>query len=405
MKFPIYLDHHATTPVDPRVLEVMLPYFSDEFGNAASRSHALGWHAASVVDGARAVMAKALGAQGPKEIVWTSGATESNNLALKGTAQALKDKGRHLVTTTIEHKSVLDTMKRLMTEGYDVTFVEVGPDGRVAPEAIAAALRLDTILCSVMLANNEIGTIEPIAEIGRITHERGVLFHVDASQGFLRTPLDVTRDHVDLCSVTAHKIYGPKGIAALYVRSTQPRVRLTAQMDGGGHERAMRSGTLNVPGIVGFAKAVELLLADGDIENSRIAALRDRLEARLLAELKHVTVNGSRSHRLPGNLNMSFHYVEGESLMLGVKELAVSSGSACTSASLEPSYVLAALGVKPEIAHCSIRFGLGRATTEEEVEFAATRVVAEVKRLRELSPLYEMVESGIDLSTIQWGHP
>jgi len=402
MKLPIYLDHHATTPLDPRVLEAMLPYFTEQFGNAASRSHALGWNADSAVEAARARMAEALGARGPKEIVWTSGATESNNLALKGAAQYLRERGRHLVTTRIEHKSVLDTMKRLTTEGFDVTYVEVGADGRVEPTAIAAAIRPDTILCSVMLANNEVGTIQPIGEIGRITRERGVLFHVDACQGFLRTPLDVVRDNVDLCSITAHKIYGPKGVGALYVRSAQPRVRLVGQMDGGGHERGMRSGTLNVPGIVGFAAAAELLQRDGAVENTRIAALRDRLEARFTSELEHVRVNGSRVHRLPGNLNISFLYVEGESLMLAAKELALSSGSACTSASLEPSYVLAALGVDPGAAHSSIRFGLGRATSVEEIEFAATRVIAEVRRLRELSPLYEMVQAGVDLSQIQW---
>jgi cysteine desulfurase len=402
MKLPIYLDHHATTPVDPRVLEAMLPYFTEQFGNAASRSHGFGWTAESAVEASRQRLAEALGARGAKDIVWTSGATESNNLALKGAAEYLRERGRHLITTRIEHKSVLDTMKRLTTEGFEVTYVEVGADGRVDPATIAAAIRPDTILCSVMLANNEVGTIQPIAEVGRITHERNVWFHVDACQGFLRTPLDVVRDHVDLCSVTAHKLYGPKGVGALYVRSANPRVRLVAQMDGGGHERGMRSGTLNVPGIVGFARAVELMMHEGAEENARIASLRDRLESRLLAELDYVSVNGSREHRLPGNLNVSFHYVEGESLMLAVKELAVSSGSACTSASLEPSYVLAALGIDAAAAHCSIRFGLGRATTAEEVDFAASRVIAEVRRLRELSPLYEMVQSGIDLSQIQW---
>jgi cysteine desulfurase len=402
---PIYLDHHATTPLDPRVLEAMLPYFAEQYGNAASRSHAFGWTAESAVEAARSRLAEALGARSSKEIVWTSGATESNNLALKGVAAYLRDRGRHLVTTRIEHKSVLDTMKRLTTEGFEVTAVEVGPDGRVDPAAIAAALRPDTILCSVMLANNEVGTLQPIAEIGRITHERGVLLHVDACQGFLRTPLHVVADNVDLCSVTAHKIYGPKGVGALYVRSAQPRVRLVGQMDGGGHERGMRSGTLNVPGIVGFAAAVEVMQAAGEAENARIAALRDRLEARFLAELEHVHVNGSRQHRLPGNLNISFLYVEGESLMLAVKELAVSSGSACTSASLEPSYVLAALGIDAGAAHSSIRFGLGRATTAEQIDFAAARVIAEVRRLRELSPLYEMVQNGVDLSQINWSVP
>jgi cysteine desulfurase len=297
-------------------------------------------------------------------------------------------------------------MKRLNQEGFDVSFVDVAPDGRVSPAAIEAAIRPDTLLISVMLANNEVGTIQPIAEIGRIAKAHNVLFHVDASQGFLRCDFDVERDKVDLCSITAHKIYGPKGVGALYVRASRPRVRLVAEMDGGGHERGMRSGTLNVPGIVGFAKAVELLIAEGSVENARIARLRDRLEARFLRELSHVQINGSRSHRLPGNLNISFKYVEGESLMLGIKEIAVSSGSACTSASLEPSYVLAALGVDAGTAHSSIRFGLGRSTTEEEIDYVATRVIAEVKRLRELSPLYEMVQAGIDLNQINWseGH-
>ena len=405
MQLPIYLDHHATTPVDPRVLDAMLPYFTEQYGNAASRSHAMGWSAESAVEAARVQLAEALGARGPKEVVWTSGATESNNLAIKGAAAYLSGRGRHLITTRIEHKSVLDTMKRLATEGFEVTYVEVGRDGRVEPAAIAAAIRPDTILCSVMLANNEVGTIQPIREIGAITHERGVLLHVDACQGFLRTPLQVVSDHVDLCSVTAHKIYGPKGVGALYVRSARPRVRLVPLIDGGGHERGMRSGTLNVPGLVGFARAVELMVTDGASENARIAGLRDRLEARLLTELDHVSVNGSRVARLPGNLNISFHYVEGESLMLAVKELALSSGSACTSASLEPSYVLAALGIDAAAAHTSIRFGLGRATTEEEIDYAATRVIAEVRRLRDLSPLYEMVQNGIDLSQINWSQP
>jgi cysteine desulfurase len=403
---PIYLDHHATTPVDPRVVEAMLPYFTKAFGNAASRSHSFGWEANEAVEVSRTTLAQALGARASKEIIFTSGATESNNLAIKGAVKYLRGEGRHLITTRIEHKCVLDTMKRLNQEGFDVSFVDVAPDGRVSPAAIEAAIRPDTLLISVMLANNEVGTIQPIAEIGRIAKAHNVLFHVDASQGFLRCDFDVERDKVDLCSITAHKIYGPKGVGALYVRASRPRVRLVAEMDGGGHERGMRSGTLNVPGIVGFAKAVELLIAEGSVENARIARLRDRLEARFLRELSHVQINGSRSHRLPGNLNISFKYVEGESLMLGIKEIAVSSGSACTSASLEPSYVLAALGVDAGTAHSSIRFGLGRSTTEEEIDYVATRVIAEVKRLRELSPLYEMVQAGIDLNQINWseGH-
>jgi cysteine desulfurase len=402
VQLPIYLDHHATTPVDPRVLEAMLPYFSNQFGNAASRSHRFGWEANEAVEGARALLARAIGAKASKEIIFTSGATESNNLALKGAAQYVRERGRHLITTSIEHKSVLDTMKRLGQEGHDVTLVDVSAEGRVDPRVIEAAIRPDTVLISVMLANNEVGTIEPVREIGAIAKARGILFHVDACQGFLRCDFDVERDGVDLCSFTAHKLYGPKGVGALYVRAARPRIRLVAEMDGGGHERGMRSGTLNVPGIVGFAKAVEILLAEGPEENARIAALRDRLESRFLSELDHVTVNGCREHRLPGNLNISFNYVEGESLMLAVKEIAVSSGSACTSASLEPSYVLSAMGVDAGTAHSSIRFGLGRSTTPEEIDYVATRVIAEVKRLRELSPLYEMVQNGVDLSQVVW---
>lgn len=402
VSLPIYLDHHATTPVDPRVLDAMLPYFTQQFGNAASRSHAFGWTAGDAVEASRMTLAQALGAKSSKEIVFTSGATESNNLALKGAAEYVKERGRHLITTRIEHKSVLDPMKRLGQEGYEVSIVDVGPDGRVEPRAIEAALRPDTVLVSVMLANNEVGSIQPIAAIGALTKPRGILLHVDACQGFLRTPFDVEKDNVDLCSITAHKLYGPKGVGALYVRAARPRIRLVAEMDGGGHERGMRSGTLNVPGIVGFAKAVELMMQEGPEENARIARLRDALEARFLAELDHLTVNGSREHRLPGNLNVSFNYVEGESLMLAVKEIAVSSGSACTSASLEPSYVLSALGVDAGTAHSSIRFGLGRSTTEAEIDYVAARVIAEVRRLRDLSPLYEMVQNGVDLSQINW---
>jgi cysteine desulfurase len=405
LRLPIYLDHHATTPVDPRVLEAMLPYFTEHFGNAASRSHQFGWDANAAVESARETLAQALGARHSKDVIFTSGATESNNLALKGAAKYLKERGRHLVTTRIEHKSVLDTMKRLNQEGFDVTFLDVDAEGRVLPQAVEAAIRPDTILVSVMLANNEVGTIEPIAEIGAITKARNILFHVDACQGFLRCDFDVEKYNVDLCSVTAHKIYGPKGVGALYVRSARPRVRLAAEMDGGGHERGMRSGTLNVPGIIGFKKAVELAKTEGAVENLRIAMLRDRLETRFLRELDHVHVNGSKTHRLPGNLNISFNYVEGESLMLGVKDVAVSSGSACTSASLEPSYVLSALGVDAGTAHSSIRFGLGRSTTEAEIDYVATRFITEVKRLRELSPLYEMVLSGVDLSQIHWAMP
>ncbi len=395
----IYLDHHATTPVDPRVLEAMLPYFREEFGNAASGSHSYGHRAREAVEAARAKLAEALGATSSREVIFTSGATESNNLALKGAAEARAGEGRHLVTTAIEHKSVLDTLHALERRGFEVTVVGVDAEGRVAPEAIAAALRPDTTVVSVMLANNEVGTVQPIAELSRLVREHGAYFHVDACQGWLRVPFDVSL--VDLCSVTAHKIYGPKGVGALYVRRANPRVRLVAQMDGGGHEEKLRSGTLNVPGIVGFAAAVELMLREGPTENPRIARLRDRLCAGLL-ELPHVTRNGHPSLCLPGNLNLSFHYVEGDGLMLALRELSLSSGSACTSATLEPSYVLRAMGVPEEVAHTSIRFGLGRGTTEEEVDYALGRIESEVARLREMSPLYEMVKAGVDLSKISW---
>jgi cysteine desulfurase len=402
LKFPIYMDNHATTPMDQRVLEAMLPYFTQDFGNAASRTHAYGWHAEAAVEDARETIADYIGAESGKEFVFTSGATESDNLAIKGVAEYYKGKGNHIITTTIEHKAVLDSCKRLEKEGYAVTYVNAGPDGLVNPAEIEKAITDKTILVSVMLANNEVGTIQPIAEIGAITRARGVLLHCDAVQGFGKTPFDVRSMNVDLASLTAHKIYGPKGVGALYVRRSKPRVRLVAQMDGGGHERGNRSGTLNVPGIVGFAKAVQIFKQEGVAEADRIRALRDRLHGKINQELDSVFLNGHPEKRLPGNLNLSFSFVEGEGLMMAIKDVAVSSGSACTSASLEPSYVLRSMGLDEELAHSSIRFGLGRFNTEEEVDYVAELVIAKVKRLRELSPLYEMHQQGIDIKSIQW---
>jgi cysteine desulfurase len=381
----------------------MLPYFSEDFGNAASKSHAFGWRAEEAVEAAREDVAKLIGAS-PKEIVWTSGATESDNLAIKGAAQFYQEKGKHLVTCRTEHKAVLDSMHALERQGFEVTFLEVEKDGRLDPARLRAALRADTILVSVMHANNETGVLHPIEEIGRITREAGVLFHCDAVQSVGKVPFDVDRMNADLVSLSAHKMYGPKGVGALYVRR-RPRVRLVAQMDGGGHERGFRSGTLNVPGIVGFGKAAALALAERDEEAARILALRERLRLGLLAGLDLVTLNGSLEHRVPGNLNVSFAYVEGEALMMAIKDVAVSSGSACTSASLEPSYVLRAMGVSEDLAHSSIRFGLGRFTTEEEIDFVTRLVVEKVKRLRDMSPLYEMVKEGVDLSRIEWANP
>ena len=402
LKFPIYMDNHATTPVDPRVLATMLPYFTETFGNAASRTHAYGWSAEAAVDDARDTIAQLIGAESGKEIVFTSGATESDNLAIKGVAEYYKAKGNHIITTTIEHKAVLDSCKRLEKDGFTITYINVGPDGLVDPKAIEAAITDKTILVSVMLANNEVGTIQPIAEIGKITRARGIIFHTDAVQGLGKTPFDVRAMNVDLASLTAHKIYGPKGVGALYVRRSKPRVRLSAQMDGGGHERGNRSGTLNVPGIVGFAKACKILIEEGVAEANKIRALRDRLHKKITDELDAVVLNGSAEHRLPGNLNISFSFVEGEGLMMAIKDVAVSSGSACTSASLEPSYVLRSMGLEEDMAHSSIRFGLGRFNTEEEVDYVAQLVVAKVKRLRDMSPLYEMHKAGIDLKSIQW---
>jgi cysteine desulfurase len=411
----IYMDNHATTPVDPRVLEAMLPYFAECFGNAASRSHPFGWEAEKAVDAAREEIARLIGAKG-KEIVFTSGATESDNLAIKGVVEFYKDKGNHVVTAPTEHKAVLDTCKALERKGLaTVTYVPVDRYGMVDPEAVRRAITDKTVLVSIMFANNEIGTINPIADIGAVCREKGVLFHTDAVQGVGKLPLDVEAMRIDLLSLTAHKIYGPKGIGALYVRAKGPRVRLTPIIDGGGHERGFRSGTLNVPGIVGFGKACELCRVGMADESQRVLALRERLHEALFSQLDEVYLNGHPVHRLPGNLNVSFAYVEGESLLMGlngsvapiavgktVLPIAVSSGSACTSATLEPSYVLKALGVGDELAHTSIRFGLGRFNTEEEVDTVAERVVHEVRRLRELSPLYEMVKEGIDLKSVAW---
>ncbi len=403
MKIPIYMDYHATTPVDPRVLDAMLPYFREEFGNASSKSHPFGWHAEEAVEQARAEVAALIGAS-PKEIVWTSGATESNNLAIKGVAEFHAGKGKHLVTVATEHKAVLDSMHALERKGWSLTVLPVARDGRLDPAAVKAALRPDTVLVSVMHANNETGVIQPIAEIGAITRAAGVLLHCDAVQSAGKIPFDVEAAQVDLASLSAHKMYGPKGVGALYVRR-KPRVRLTAQMDGGGHERGFRSGTLNVPGIVGFGKACALAAAEREAEAARVLALRERLRAGLSAGLDLLTLNGSLEHRLPGNLNVSFAYVEGEAMMMAIKDVAVSSGSACTSASLEPSYVLRAMGVGDDLAHSSIRFGLGRFTTEEEVDYVIRLVIQKVKKLRDMSPLYEMARDGVDLSKVEWVNP
>ncbi|MGH9510009.1 MAG: IscS subfamily cysteine desulfurase [Terriglobales bacterium] len=407
VKLPIYMDNHATTPMDPRVLEAMLPYFCEKFGNAASRNHPFGWAAEEAVEEARERIAKLIGATA-KEIIFTSGATESNNLAIKGAAEMYREKGNHIITCVTEHKAVLDTCKRLEKNGYRVTYLPVQADGRIDLEDLKRAIDDKTILVTIMTANNEIGVLQPVEEIGKICKERGVLFHSDAVQAVGKVPVDVNKMNASLLSLTAHKLYGPKGVGALYVRRKNPRVQLAAIIDGGGHERGMRSGTLNVPGIVGFGKACELAMQEMPEETKRLAALRDRLRDRLSKELDEVFVNGSQEHRLPGNLNMSFAYVEGESLLMGISDVAVSSGSACTSATLEPSYVLKALGTGDDLAHSSIRFGIGRFTTEAEIDYVADRMADVVKKLRELSPLYEMAKEGIDLKKVQWAaaeHP
>ncbi|MEZ6015829.1 MAG: IscS subfamily cysteine desulfurase [Planctomycetota bacterium] len=404
MKLPIYLDYQATTPVDPRVLEVMLPYFTNAFGNAASRSHAFGWEAETAVERARGEVAALLGAN-EKEIVFTSGSTEAINLALKGVADMYAAKGKHIITCSAEHKAVLDTCKHLEKDGCEVTYLNPQKTGGVTVEQVRAALRPDTILVALMWGNNEVGTLNPVREIGALCKEKGVLFFTDATQAAGKIPVNVEQDNIDLLCLSGHKLYGPKGVGALYVRRKNPRVRLVAQMDGGGHERGMRSGTLNVPGIVGLGAACRIAQQDLDQDMARSASLRERFESKIFASLDHVHLNGDREARIPGCSNLSFPYVEGESLIMGIKDLAVSSGSACTSASLEPSHVMQAMGVGDELAHSSIRFGFGRFTTEEEVDYAAAQVIESVNRLRELSPLYEMVKEGIDLSTVQWtGH-
>jgi cysteine desulfurase len=404
MKLPIYMDNHATTPVDPRVVEAMLPYFTEKFGNAASRNHSFGWVAEEAVENARAQIARLINAA-PKEIIFTSGATESNNLVLKGVAEKYREKGNRIITAVTEHKSVLDAAKRLETQGCEVTYLPVGADGLIRLDELRRAITPRTILISIMYANNEIGVIQPIAEIGKIAREAGVFFHTDAVQAAGKISVDVERDHVDLLSISAHKFYGPKGCGALYVRRRDPRVQLVAQIDGGGHERGLRSGTLNVPGIVGFGKAAELATAEMPAESRRLAALRDRLKDLILTKLDDVRVNGSLAARLPHNLNLSFAGVDGESLLMGMNDVAISSGSACTSARVEPSYVLRALGVPEELAHSSIRFGLGRFNTEEEVDYTARRMVEVVTRLRELSPLYEAAKSRAASSGTQAAKP
>jgi cysteine desulfurase len=401
MKLPIYMDYQATTPCDPRVVEAMLPYFTQSFGNAASRNHRYGWEAEEAVEKAREQIAALIGAN-PKEIVFTSGSTESINLALKGAAEMYAEKGKHIITCQAEHKAVLDVCKHLEQQGFSVTYLQPDKSGRVSVEAVAAALRPDTILVALMWANNEVGTLNPIREIGALCKEKGVLLFTDATQAAGKVPVDVEADHVDMLCISGHKIYGPKGVGILYVRRKNPRVRRVAQMDGGGHERGMRSGTLNVPSIVGLGRACELARLEMPEESARTAALRDHLEKRLFTELDFVYLNGNREHRLPNNLNVSFAYVEGESLIMGFSDVAVSSGSACTSASLEPSHVLRSMAVGEDLAHSSIRFGIGRFTTREEVDFAATQVITAVKRLRELSPLYEMALEGIDPKTVNW---
>src|SRR5579863_2754815 len=401
VKLPIYFDNHATTQVDPRVVAAMTPYFTEIFGNSASRNHAFGWSAEEGVENARAQVAQLIGAT-PKEIVFTSGATESDNLAIKGVAEMYREKGNHIITQVTEHKAILDTCKRLEKEGYEVTYLPVGKDGRISLDELRNAITPKTILITIMYANNEIGVVQPVAEIGKIAKEKGVFFHVDGVQAVGKVPVDVQKDGIDLLSISAHKLYGPKGVGALYVRRKNPRVQLTAMIDGGGHERGMRSGTLNVPGIVGLGKACELCRLEMAEESERLRGLRDRLKTGIMSKLDETYINGSMEHRLPHNINISFAYVEGESLLMGINDVAVSSGSACTSATLEPSYVLKALGVGEDLAHTSIRFGLGRFTTQDEVDYVTDKMVQVVTKLRELSPLYEMAKEGIDISKVNW---
>ncbi len=404
LQLPIYLDNNATTPMDPRVLEAMTPYYLKHFGNAASRNHPFGWEAEEGVDYAREQVAKLIGAD-PKEIIFTSGATEADNLAIKGVYEMYASKGNHIITATTEHKAVLDTCKHIEKLGGEVTYLEVKPDGLIDLQELEAAIKPTTILISLMYANNEIGTILPIREISAIARKHGVLVFTDATQAVGKIPVDVQKDGIDLMAFTAHKMYGPKGVGALYVRRKNPRVKVTAQMDGGGHERGMRSGTLNVPGIVGFGKACELCMVEMEADTKRISKLRDKLESSLM-QIEESYVNGSREHRLPHVCNISFKHVEGEGLLMGFnKNIALSSGSACTSASLEPSYVLKALGLGDDLAHSSLRFGLSRFTTEEEIDYTIKAITDTVLKLREMSPLWEMYKDGIDLNTIEWqGH-
>jgi cysteine desulfurase len=403
IKFPIYLDHNATTPCDPRVVDAMIPYFTENFGNAASRNHPYGWQAEEAVDYAREQVAKLIGAD-PKEIIFTSGATEGDNLAIKGVYDMYASKGNHIITVTTEHKAVLDTCKHIEKSGGEVTYLTVAPDGLINLEELEAAIKPTTILIAIMYANNEVGVIQPVKEISKIARKHGVLFFSDATQAVGKIPVDVNKDGLDLAAFSAHKMYGPKGVGALYVRRKNPRVKVTSQMDGGGHERGMRSGTLNVPGIVGFGKACELCMQDMESDNKRISVLRDKLE-NALSQLEESYVNGSKEHRLPHVSNISFKYVEGEGLMMGFnKDIAVSSGSACTSASLEPSYVLKALGLGDDLAHSSLRFGLGRFTTEEQIDYTIAQVSKTVTHLREMSPLWEMFKEGMDMDKIEWAH-
>jgi cysteine desulfurase len=400
LNLPIYLDNNATTPMDPRVLEAMLPFFIENFGNAASRNHAFGWKAEEAVDYAREQIAALINADA-KEIIITSGATESNNLAIKGVFEMYAEKGNHFITVETEHKAVLDTCKHLEKLGAEVTYLQAAEDGLITVEQVAAAIKPNTVLVTVMYANNEIGVIQPIKEITALCKSKGILFHTDATQAVGKIKVDVIADGIDLMSFTGHKMYGPKGVGVLYVRRKNPRVKVTAQMDGGGHERGMRSGTLNVPSIVGMGKACELCRLEMDADTSRLSKMRNRLEKELLT-IEESYINGNIEHRLPHVSNMSFKYVEGEGLIMGVKNIAVSSGSACTSASLEPSYVLKALGLDDELAHSSLRFGLSKFTTDEEIDYAINHVKEAVEKLREMSPLWEMFKEGIDLKTIQW---
>ncbi|MDZ4071673.1 MAG: IscS subfamily cysteine desulfurase [Sediminibacterium sp.] len=403
LKLPIYLDNNATTPMDPRVLEAMIPYFTEHFGNAASRNHSFGWQAEEAVDYAREQVAKLIGAD-PKEIIFTSGATEGDNLGIKGVFEMYASKGNHIITCTTEHKAVLDTCKHIERQGGEVTYLEVNPEGLIDLKQLEAAIKPTTILIAIMYANNEIGVVQPVKEISAIARKHGVLFFTDGTQAVGKIPVDVNKDGIDIMAFTGHKMYGPKGVGALYVRRKNPRVKVTAQMDGGGHERGMRSGTLNVPGIVGFGKACELARLEMADDAARLSKLRDKLENALM-QLEEAYVNGSREHRLPHVSNISFKYVEGEGLMMGFnKNIALSSGSACTSASLEPSYVLKALGLGDDLAHSSLRFGLGRFTTEEQIDYTIKAVSDTVIKLREMSPLWEMFKEGIDLNSIEWAH-